>query len=348
MRIIYRIAALFFLAVFVLSASAQLTFNRDTLHRVYQHPDGIYSYAPSIIDAGDTRYIWTCHNHAPFIVRDDIVMSIFKQGVLKDDRSVLVHSFFGWDSFHICDPSVMQTDITFNKTTYHWVMFFLGNNVDRSAQNQIGVALAQTIEGPWEKLPEPVIRHIQDGGWGIGQPSALPLDGKGKFLVVYSGAGLHSLIVDLSQLDHIQTSNPVDITTGGLAGLSTSKWPVSNMDIAYSPDRRRIFAVADIGVAQHSYPAFITSRLAVLSIDTTDLEHGGGKWHIESTIGPELIGFPRNHNAGLVRNADGILADPSKITVIFTRSCAADSNFLCNGRAEWTYDLWELSAPLSQ
>ena len=344
--IIPKILTLLFLSIYAVSASAQLNFEPKTLHKVYGHADGFYSYAPSIIDAGDTRYLWTCHNHDPFLVRDDIVMSTLKSGRLTEDRSVLVHSFFGWDSFHICDPSVMRTDITFNKTAYHWAMFFLGNNVDRSAQNQIGVALAQTIQGPWEKLAEPVLRHVEDGGWGIGQPSALPLDGKGKFLVIYSGTGLHAAIVDLSQLDHITTSNPVDVTTDGLEKLSALKWPLSNMDIAYSPDRKRIFAVADIKMAKQSYPAFITSRLAVLSIDTAHLEQGGGTWRVEATLGPELTGFPRNHNAGLARNADGVVTNPDRLGVIFTRSCAAGSNFPCNARAEWTYDLWEISAPI--
>lgn len=103
------------------------------------------------------------------------------------------------------------------------------------------MALAQTIEGPWEKLPDPVLRHPEDGGWGIGQPSALPLDGKGKFLVLYSGAGVHITTVDLSDPRHVITSSPVGVSTNGLEPLIALKPPVSNLDIAYSPDRRRIY-----------------------------------------------------------------------------------------------------------
>jgi hypothetical protein len=330
------------------AACAQLQFDRSTLHQVYTHPDGIYAYAPSIIRVGDQRYIWTCHNHDPFIVRDDIVMTKWQAGRLVEDRSVLTHSLFGWDSFHICDPSVMHSDIVFNKATYHWVMFFLGNNVDRSAQNQIGVALAQSIEGPWEKLPQPVLAHVEDGSWGIGQPSAVPLDGKGRFLIVYSGAGIHAATIDLSDMNHIVTSTSVEVATKGLEGLTSLSPAVSNLDIAFGPGRRRIYAVGDIRSGEKRYPTFITSRLAVLSIDTDDLVHGSGNWRIESVIGPELTGFPRNHNAGLVRDADGNLAD-GRVTVVFTRSCATASNLPCKAgaRAEWTYDLWEISAPLS-
>lgn len=333
-------------------AQGQLQFNRGTLHEVYSHADGIYSYAPSTVSLGSERYMWTCHNHDPFVVRDDIVMTKWQDGQQVEDRSVLTHSFFGWDSFHICDPSVIRSEIVFNKSTYHWVMFFLGNDVDRSARNQIGVALAQSIEGPWEKLPQPVLTYKEDSGWGVGQPSALPLDGKGKFLVVYSGAGLHVATVDLSDLNHITVSHPVAVTTKGLENLARFNpagiAAISNIDIAYGPDRRRIYAVADVNTGNKPYPAFITSRLAVLSIDARKLAHGGGMWRVEATIGPELTGFPRNHNAGLVRDAVGNLAGNGRLSVVFTCSCAAKSNMPCKpgARAEWTYDLWEISAPL--
>lgn len=329
------------------TAQAQLHFGGDSEQEVYGHADGLYSYAPSIIDLGATRYIWTCHNHVPFVVRDDIAMAKWQDNRLVQDRSVLTHAFWGWDSFHICDPSVLRSDIFFNKAAYHWVMFFLGNDVDRSAQNQIGVALAQTIEGPWEKLPQPVLSHPEDGGWGIGQPSAVPLDGKGKFLVVYSGGGgLRAATVDLSDLDHPTVSDPVQVSVDGLEGLTKERPEISNVDIAFSPDRKRIFAVGDVRMKETEYPQFITSSLAVLSIDANDLKRGGGKWTVEAVIGPTLTGFPRNHNAGLVRNADGEIADPKRLTVIFTSSCAGGSHDVCKARAEWTYDLWAISAEL--
>jgi hypothetical protein len=333
-------------------APAQLQFDRGTLLRVYSHVDGIYSYAPSIVSFSGERYMWSCHNHDPFVVRDDIVMTKWQNGRQVEDRSVLTHSFFGWDSFHICDPSVMRSEIVFNKAAYHWVMFFLGNDVNRSARNQIGVALAQTIEGPWEKLTQPVLAHTEDGGWGIGQPSALPLDGKGKFLVLYSGAGLHAATVDLSDLSHIVISDPVAVTMKGLESLAqfdpAHRASISNIDTAYGPDHKRIYAVADVHTGEKQYPSFITSRLVVMSIDAEDLAHGGGEWRIEATIGPEVTGFPRNHNAGLVRDADGNLPGDGRLRVVFARSCAAESDMPCKAgvRAEWTYDLWEISAPL--
>lgn len=330
-------------------ACAQIRFDPRTLQKVYAHSDGIYSYAPSIVSLGDQRYVWTCHNHDPFIVRDDIVMTKWKAGHLVEDRSVLTHSFFGWDRVHICDPSVMHSEIVFNGTAYHWVMFFLGNNVDRSAQNQIGVAFAQTIEGPWEKLLQPVIPHADDGRWGVGQPSAVPLDGKGKFLVVYQEDRLRAAIVDLSDLNHIAIDSSVAVSTQGLERLSSRKPSVGNIDIAYGPNHKRIYAVGDIRTGEKRYPSFITSRLAVLSIDADDLARGRGLWRVESTIGPELTGFPRNHNAGLVRDADGNLAG-DRLRVIFTRSCVVGSKLPCQAdtRAEWTYDLWEIAASRPQ
>jgi hypothetical protein len=83
----------------------------------------------------------------------------------------------------------------------------------------------------------------------------------------------------------------------------------------------------------------------VVSMDAQNFAAGNGSWRVESVIGPELTGLPRNHNAGLVRDAAGILPG-GRVTVVFATSCAAGSKFPCPPRAEWTYNLWEISAPL--
>jgi hypothetical protein len=343
---IFKRLALFFCFICASILPAQTNFSPATLHRIYQHPDGFYSYAPSLIDTGSALYVWTCHNKDPFVVRDSIFMSKIVDGQLVKDQPVFAHSSSGWDSFHVCDPSVVQSDINFENVHYRWAMFFLGNDVNQSTHNQIGVALAESIDGPWKRLAQPVLHYESKSNWGVGQPSCLPLDGRGRFLVVYSGGGLHSITVDLSDPDHVRSTAPIEVTVDGLQNLSASRWPVGNVDIAFTPDRKRIFAVADVRTPQSTYPSFITSQLAVLSISSSSLENGGGKWQVEAVIGPQTTGFPRNHNAGLIKTVDGTIADSGKLSVVFTRSCSADSNFPCKGRAEWTYDLWEISARL--
>lgn len=152
--------------------------------------------------------------------------------------------------------------------------------------------------------------------------------------------------VDLSNLDHIVVSQPIAVSTQGLEKLTSQRPEVSNIDIAFGPDRKRIYAVGDVKIAIKEYPAFITSRLVVLSMDSQEFAKGTGAWRVESVIGPELTGFPRNHNAGLVRDADGDLPEGKLLTVVFARSCAFGSNFPCEARAEWTYNLWEISSQL--
>jgi hypothetical protein len=340
------IAALF-LAIFSIDAQAQLEFRKNSLQHLYGHAHGYYSYAPSVIDIGNMQYIWSCHNEVSFVVRDHIVMSRFMVNKFVDDSPVLAPSLDGWDSYHVCDPSVMHSDISYNHVDYHWVMFYLGNDVNRSARNQIGVAVSESITGPWEKLSSPIVHNDGGRGWGVGQPSAVPLNGTGKFLLIYSGNGLHAVIVDISNLNKVIVSNPIKVTTKGLRRLSDALCPVGNMDIALGSNKTTLYGVADINTPQRTFPKFITSQLVVASIDLDRLLTGAGEWKVEAVIGPDITGFPRNHNAGLVRNTNGQLADKRSLSVVFTKSCAAGTNMPCKDRPEWSYDLWEISAPLN-
>ena len=331
----------------VLPVHPQVAFDPSSVRQLYSGGSGFYSYAPSIIERDGKEYIFTCHNHDPYLIRDDIFLTVEFQGRMIEDRSVISHSLFGWDSFHNCDPSVLETSITFNKTHYGWVMFYLGNDVDRSARNQIGIALAENIEGPWVKLAQPIIPYSDGDSWGVGQPTALPIGQSGKFLLIYSEhshgyAGLRETTVDLHDLNHIAIDMPKVVSSSTKRGDTTV--PINNIDMALDPSGQFVYAIADESPYPKTNPHYITDRLALVRMEWNSLLDGTGTWHLEAEITPPLTRLARNHNAGIVRTPQGTILPGKNLTVVFASSCADEGAKHCDERPEWTYTLWQISA----
>jgi hypothetical protein len=78
-----------------------------------------------------------------------------------------------WDSFHVCDPSVVAGRFRDGNTVYRYAIFCLGNDVDASQNNQIGLALSESLDGPWRRRGPPIVPDTERGTWGTGQPSAV-------------------------------------------------------------------------------------------------------------------------------------------------------------------------------
>lgn len=72
-----------------------------------------------------------------------------------------------WDSFHICDPSVVAGRFQHGSVIYRYAMFYLGNDVDASRNNQIGLALTASLDGPWVRYAPPIVSDVTKGVWGI-------------------------------------------------------------------------------------------------------------------------------------------------------------------------------------
>ncbi len=88
----------------------------------------------------------------------------------------------------------------------------------------------------------------------------------------------------------------------------------------------------------------ISASLQVVSIAGVNVRIGGGRWRVEGEIGPKLTGAARNHNAGIARTPHGMLLATDSVRVVFAVSCAGAG---CNGRAEWSYDVWAIQGTLS-
>lgn len=326
--------------------ASSITWRANTLRQVYVPPSGEYSYAPSVVERGDTQWVWTCHNSESRVIRDHVFLEKFVRGRLVEDRSVLQATEGAWDSFHTCDPSVVTGRFGYGGETYGWAMFYLGNDLDASAHNQIGVAFAKSPEGPWVKYPDPIVPFAVTTQWGVGQPSAVSTDpASGKVTLFYTRGDTSTRAywrsLDFGDMAHpvIGDAHLVPIT--GLRGTTGNADYLNNYDIAYDRGRDAFVAARE----QHPYPTdnpwWIGDTTDVDTISASDLLSGTGTWHPLNSIGPSLTGIARNHNAGLVRTATGALPDSQHATVVFTSSCAGPT---CDSL--YSYDLWQVTGDL--
>lgn len=306
-----------------------------------------YAYAPSVIESEDATRIWTCHNSASGVIEDDIFATTLVSGQVVTDESVLTRSANGWDSFHVCDPSVIRVDAALDGVDYRYAMFYLGNDLDASAHNQVGVAYAKDLDGPWVKHPDPLVEYTADDTslWGAGQPSATTIDAEAGTAMLFWTEGYGPTKTYRATVNLADAGGPVlgpklEITTAGLTGSDGGEDWLNNADFAYDPGRDRFFAVRE----QHPYPTddpdYIGASLQVVSIDAASVWSGGGSWTVEGTIDPALTGFARNHNAGLVRTEYGTLPDADTLSVVFTSSCGGCADSL------WQYRLHQVTGAL--
>lgn len=332
------------------SAQAAVQWVPGSVHEVLDPGPGFYTYAPSVISFPGRQLIWSCHNQQPYVIRDHIYLTERIGNTVRSDTVALGPDAAGtWDAFHICDPSVIAGRYRYQGTSYRYALFFLGNNVNASANNQVGVAFSNSLYGNWVRYPDPIVSY-PTGAWGVGQPSAVSLDRGGRVVLFYThGAqdGTYGArrLLDLSDMAHPVIGPEAKVTNAGLTGLDGRPDWFNNFDVAYAPTQHRFYAVRD----EHPYPTdnpnYIVSRVQLVSISARAMWTGQGAWRVEGAVTPALTGFPRNHDAGLVRSLYGWLPNPRSVTVAFASSCAA-SNCPPTGPL-YTYRLWEVTGHLS-
>jgi len=255
-----------------------------------------------------------------------------------------------WDSFHVCDPAVIAGKFRLNGRAYRYALFYLGNNVDASTHNQIGVAFTNDLSGSWVKYPFPVVQSPKDKSWGAGQPSATSLDGKGRLLLFYTLGSLAETRamrreLDLSDMSHPLIGPAVPLINAGFTAANGNPDFLNIFDIVHDPRRDRFYAVREQHPYPSDHPSYIVSSQQVVSISGAALRSNSsvGRWQVEGEINRALTGSPRNHNAGIERTLRGALPRPDSIRIVFTDGCAGSG---CRDRAEWSCDLWEVRGAL--
>lgn len=311
---------------------------------IYQPPAQHYAYAPAAIRLSDTLHVWACYNKDAGNFTDHILH------VINGAANIVLSPTSGaWDSRHVCDPSITRGTFAYNGHQYTYALFYLGTDKD-FGHNQIGVAFADSLNDPeqWVKYPQPLVLYPDDGTWGVGQPSATSING-GQVLLFYTKNG-NTFVrqVDLANANTPNVGPERTLTTAGAAYLNGGQDLLRNLDLAYDPTRDIFFAVRDqlTSAATQSYPDYIVPNVNISWLPGTNIWGGGGMWGSLESITPEKTGYPRNHNAGIVRSEYGTLPDSQKVEVLYSTSCAAGDNTPCT-KAEWTYHISSLTVSLT-
>ena len=321
-----------------------------------------YSYCPSIIKEDDgTTHVYFCGNPNQGIMVDNIYhIKINPDGTKTSAKSVLQPGAPGsWDDHHTCDPSVIAGEFKMDGKSYKYAMFFLTNKYG-VYYNEIGVAFSNQLDADeWVKYPELLVKKtwsddgdqiLGSGGksWGVGQPSAVSLDNKGKVLLTYtvgdiSGTRIVWAQPDLSDMSSYSSVMVTSMIGSGLKNMDNSGTDYTcNSDFAVCIDEDIILMVRPVQPHPNDYPAYLNVSLEVDYMKFSDFLASTGIWTPMLRITPNETKFPRNHNAGIERNEYGQIKNWKEPVIYYTVSKAAPDVYATAGNhAEWTYHIYK-------
>ena len=320
-----------------------------------------YSYCPSALEQDDgSVHMFFCGNPESQVMVDNIYhIKINSDGSKTAAKSVLQPGVSGsWDDHHTCDPSVIEGEFSWSGTTYKYAMFFL-SNMYGVYYNEVGVAFSNQLDADsWVKYPDQIVKKTWSapgdqavGGnakaWGVGQPSVVSLDGKGKVLLTYTigdigGTRIAWSEADFSNMDNYTIAAPQTIVQGGLKGIDGQTADYTcNSEFAINKEADKIVMIRPVQPHPTDYPAFLNISLEIDYMNLSDFMNQTGSWTPIYRITPTDTGYPRNHNAALLRDNFGYVKDWEKPAFFFTVSKAApDVESSPTKHAEWTYHIW--------
>lgn len=316
-------------------------------------PGNYYNYAPSYIQTSSTeRYMCVCRNKDENVVKDHIMLrkSTFSNGTWAwgSPQVALAPSTNAddWDALHVCDPEIRKSTVTYNGQTYTWVMFYLGVKLYTEKQNQVGVAFANSPEGPWVKYSgNPIITSPSTDQWGVGQPTATNVDGNGRFLLFYTrgdaiGSGLYRRDVNLGNMSNPNLGTEVKVFNTGLTDKDGVTAPsLQGAAISYEPNTDRFYIIrghTPFGQDGQT-PSFISDELEIAYTAGSNIWNNSGTWYVDGYINLTNTGKSRNFDAGLLTDPSGILnGGVSNYTPSY-----AVSNL--GGGFNWSYRMWRIA-----
>lgn len=321
-----------------------------------------YSYCPSVLKQEDgSVHMFFCGNPQNMIMVDNIYhIKINADGTKTSPKSVLQPGLSGaWDDHHTCDPSLVEGLFQWDNTTYKYAMFFLGNKYG-VYYNEIGVAFSNDLNADsWVKFPEQIVKKTwtSDGdqlvggngkSWGVGQPSVVSLDGKGKLLMTYTVGDIGGTRIvwseaDFSDVNNYKISSPRDMVKSNLLAIDNkSRDYTCNSEFAINIEKDKIVMIRPVQPMPGDYPSYLNSALEIDYMSLSDFLNQGGSWTPIYRITPGDTGFPRNHNAALLRDNFGHIQNWEEPVFYYTVSKATpDVQPVNSNHAEWTYHIWK-------
>lgn len=297
---------------------------------------GLYNYAPSVIeDKYGIRYAFVCQNREPFKIVDYIYL--FK-GIPTPEgykwqpgTELIVPSPTGWDTHHICDPDVREFRTEYRGEIYGWIMTYLGVDQWDCNHNQIGLAFAKAIEGPWIKYDKnPIVGTETRTKWGVGQSTTVVLDSTNIRLFYNNSTeearGFAYRDIDLSEIDNIVLGE-----VNFIPGMFGNNYPAVSKNYTFMVSEEWI---KENNEYEAGIPTWVGnySKLRYIT-NTKPLNTPRDEWILIGEVGPKQSGFPRNHNPGILTDSKGYMLNEDEVIVYFSNSVTGEDWL-------WSYDLY--------
>lgn len=316
---------------------------------------GFYRYCPATLVEGGVRHVFYCKNTTANQIVDSIYhATVDAAGNLSGESAVLDpadSTGAAWDSYHVCDPSVIKGAFVYNDHTYTYLMAYLGvqgrvgdteSDGYRAINNKVGLAVSDSLDSGWVRMgTDAVVVTDKSGTWGVGQPSLVSLDKAGKVALFYAGDyGTCMLALDFTDaakttasLTQKVGSEGSPVSRAGVSDLAgtTTKMTITNADFAYNPSTGRLYMIADTPDRADSWyddggqSLYITKAVTVYGCTLYSLTTNtvtGAIWHQQMRIQPAdldgstLATSARVTNSGLVRTPYGEIADKTAMVTV--------------------------------
>ncbi len=329
-----------------------------------------YRYAGTAVEEAGRRYLFYCGNldrpERPKIT-DHIILRVGARNgsewVYGGEEVVLWPSEktdpndYIWDSRHVCDPEVLAGEFWYDgpeqarREKFSYAMFYTGAGEGKAAavRNQLGWAVAKALSGPWYKVVGngPLITSDGNGSWGVGQPSATSVDGKGELLLFYTrgdAARTETLWqkVDLSTADKPVYFGERPLTSRGLTEYDGSP-DDSNHGGAFLRDDQtdRFYLIRNGHPYPRTCPDFISFFSQVAYMSAADVWAGTGAWTVVADIRGSGSNT-RTFDGGWIRDTSGGLVNPSNLEALVSLSEAEGA---CSDNWLYTYRIHGVILP---
>lgn len=291
-----------------------------------EETSGIYNYCPSIL-VNDDINIFYCSSINSNEIKDYICyrkVNNENNGYYYTSKKIVLSpsgNTSDWDSVHVCDPSVIYGDFNYNGTNYHYLMAYLGCNSLDNQNNQIGLALSNSIDSNWIKLQNnPFISYNYGTSqnsfqWGVGQPSLINV-GNNNVLIFYT-KGTWNLTCEIVELWNLSDlNNPIKLGEAMMKNPNNNF--ISNADFALQGTT--LYMVCD----KHPFDNGILnnipneSNIYRTNIDLNNIISSlqNCSWEQIFNINSNITSHKRNHNIGFFKDSYGNLVQNSVLYTI--------------------------------
>lgn len=329
---------------------------------LFEPAGGVYNYCPSAFVEDGVTHVYYCTNTESEVIVDSIGYRTSENGAAYSEERIVLsphESRWQWDGVHTCDPDVIKGEFHWDGEVYEYLMAYLGCKTHDCQENEIGLAVAKSPQGPFVKLTHlnPFVAYERDTStaqmaltfqWGVGQPSLVSMDRMGQVMLIYTVGDQNRgnyLVCEKWDLSDLNTPLPIgenwkiQVTNSGAMGRDFRLYSVYNADFAYDSTQGYLYMVCDgaplyiPGVDAPGEPTYVSSNLRVMRFsqrfDPADMacffqEDDTASWQVVQLIRAGDTGYPRNHNACLAADPYGWLLPDEPLRVLYSVSQASD------------------------